>query len=161
ALRRTHPAGGRPGAARGGGPGPDRRAARPGAGRLGGAGAGGAGPGLRGRRRAPAGRARADGAVPGPAGAGHRAAGRRHPGPPAAPAPAAPVAPAAQAPAAAAAPVTPAPAAAGRDPSEGWQRLLEQLNPKVRAYFRAARAGLEGDRLVLSFPYNFHYKQAM
>jgi DNA polymerase-3 subunit gamma/tau len=56
-----------------------------------------------------------------------------------------------------------APAAASDDSPEfaaGWQRLLERLPPKTRAYFRAARAEAEGDRLVLSFPYGFHHKMA-
>ena len=79
---------------------------------------------------------------------------------PAGPAPAgqAPV-PAARPAAAASAPV-PAPAP-GADPAEGWRRVLESLTPKTRAYFREASARLEGDCLVLVFPYSFHHKQAM
>jgi hypothetical protein len=53
-----------------------------------------------------------------------------------------------------------APAAAG-GVSEGWRRILDSLAPKTRAYFRAARPELEGDRLVLWFPYSFHHKQAV
>src|SRR6202022_3798377 len=48
----------------------------------------------------------------------------------------------------------------GQDFAAGWQRLLERLPPKTRAYFRAARAEAEGDHLVLSFPYGFHHKMA-
>jgi DNA polymerase-3 subunit gamma/tau len=57
----------------------------------------------------------------------------------------------------------PAPAAAGDAPefAAGWQRLLERLPPKTRAYFRAARAEAEGGRLVLFFPYGFHHKMAL
>jgi DNA polymerase-3 subunit gamma/tau len=55
----------------------------------------------------------------------------------------------------------PAPAAgAPPDFAAGWQRLLDRLPPKTRAYFRAARAEAEDDRLVLSFPYGFHHKMA-
>jgi hypothetical protein len=39
--------------------------------------------------------------------------------------------------------------------------VLESLTPKTRAYFKEASAGLEGDCLVLVFPYSFHHKQAM
>jgi hypothetical protein len=38
--------------------------------------------------------------------------------------------------------------------------VLEALDPKVRAYFRAARPNLDGDSLTLSFPYGFHHKMA-
>jgi DNA polymerase-3 subunit gamma/tau len=55
----------------------------------------------------------------------------------------------------------PVPAGAEPTPDEGWRRVLEALNPKTRAYFREARPELTEDRLVLSFPYNFHYKQAL
>jgi DNA polymerase III subunit gamma/tau len=47
------------------------------------------------------------------------------------------------------------------EPGAGWQRLLEKLPPKTRAYFRAARAQVEGDRLLLFFPYGFHHKMAL
>lgn len=47
------------------------------------------------------------------------------------------------------------------DSQEQWRRILEALNPKTRAYFREARAKLEGDRLVLTFPYSFHHKRAV
>src|SRR5207249_1686583 len=95
--------------------------------------------------------------------------------PPAAPAP--PIAAAAAAPpppqpvpAPSHAPASPPPrpiaAAAGeaapdRDAVEGWQRVLTALPPKTRAYFREARPRLEGDLLVLSFPYSFHHRQAV
>ena len=75
---------------------------------------------------------------------------------PAAPAPR-PAAPAAAPPAAAAARAT----AAGADPAEGWRRILESLSPKTRAYFREATPRLEGDCLVLVFPYSFHHTQAL
>jgi DNA polymerase-3 subunit gamma/tau len=52
------------------------------------------------------------------------------------------------------------PPAAGQDPADGWRRVLESLTPKTRAYFREASARLEGDCLVLIFPYSFHHKQA-
>jgi DNA polymerase-3 subunit gamma/tau len=48
----------------------------------------------------------------------------------------------------------------GTEVGAGWQRLLEKLPPKTRAYFRAARAEADGDRLVLFFPYGFHHKMA-
>jgi DNA polymerase-3 subunit gamma/tau len=93
------------------------------------------------------------------------------PRPPAATAPPAEVAPPAAVEAAGASdvptagvPGSPPVVAAGwtaRDPDDGWRRILDGLNPQTRAFFRAARPTLEGDRLVLSFPYNFHYKQAM
>jgi hypothetical protein len=57
--------------------------------------------------------------------------------------------------------VKPEPAIAQAEVVEGWGRILDSLNPKTRAYFRAARPRLEGERLVLSFPYSFHHKQAM
>jgi DNA polymerase III subunit gamma/tau len=65
-----------------------------------------------------------------------------------------------------AAPPAPAPipaaaaSAARQDPADGWRRVLESLTPKTRAYFREASARLEGDCLVLIFPYSFHHKQA-
>jgi DNA polymerase III subunit gamma/tau len=52
-------------------------------------------------------------------------------------------------------------AAAGADSTDGWRRVLESLNPKTRAYFREASPRLEGDCLVLVFPYSFHHKQAV
>jgi DNA polymerase-3 subunit gamma/tau len=56
----------------------------------------------------------------------------------------------------------PAPAQSpSRDPADGWRRVLESLAPKTRAYFREAIPRLEGDCLVLVFPYSFHHKQAM
>ena len=67
--------------------------------------------------------------------------------------------PPAAAPPAAAAPARAAPAS-GQDPADGWRRVLEALNPKTRAYFKEATARLEGDCLVLVFPYSFHHKQA-
>jgi len=87
------------------------------------------------------------------------------PAPVAAPAAApalAPVAatPVAPAPAPAPAPVA-QPAAAAQDPVDGWRRVLESLTPKTRAYFREASPRVEGDCLVLVFPYSFHHKQAM
>lgn len=58
-------------------------------------------------------------------------------------------------------PVAPArPAAEAGEPLDGWRRILDTLNPKTRAYFREARPQLEGDCLVLLFPYSFHHKQA-
>jgi len=63
-------------------------------------------------------------------------------------------------PAPAAAPVA-QPAAAAQDPVDAWRRVLESLTPKTRAYFREASPRVEGDRLVLVFPYSFHHKQAM
>jgi DNA polymerase III gamma/tau subunit len=70
---------------------------------------------------------------------------------------------AAPAPGAAPAAAVPTPVlapAGGPDPAEGWRRVLESLTPKTRAYFREARPQLEGDCLVLVFPYSFHHKQA-
>jgi DNA polymerase III subunit gamma/tau len=71
--------------------------------------------------------------------------------------------PPAEVPAAALAPDTPTAVGGGGEGTEvgaGWQRLLEKLPPKTRAYFRAARAEADGDRLVLFFPYGFHHKMA-
>jgi len=61
------------------------------------------------------------------------------------------------------APVTPVGSEIGGRPGteDGWRRILESLNPQTRAYFRAARAQLDGDRLVLTFPYSFHHKRAV
>jgi len=61
------------------------------------------------------------------------------------------------------APVAAAAAAAppGADLTEGWRRILESLRPQTRAYFREASPSLEGDCLVLVFPYSFHHKQAV
>jgi hypothetical protein len=53
------------------------------------------------------------------------------------------------------------PAAAIPEAAEGWRRILEALHPKTRAYFREARPQVEGERLVLSFPYSFHHKRAL
>jgi hypothetical protein len=50
--------------------------------------------------------------------------------------------------------------AGGDGPSDGWRSVLEALDPKVRAYFRAARPQLSGETLTLSFPYGFHHKMA-
>jgi DNA polymerase-3 subunit gamma/tau len=105
------------------------------------------------------------------------------PAPPPSPAPAAPVTPAAPPPAPvapagevgdpsstpAAAPAGPAPAASAAEalggaatvPSyDGWRGVLEALAPKTRAYFREARPQVDGDRLVLTFPYGFHHRMA-
>jgi hypothetical protein len=62
-------------------------------------------------------------------------------------------------------PPSPVPAAASapapvQDPADGWRRVLESLTPKTRAYFKEASARLDGDCLVLLFPYSFHHKQA-
>ncbi len=56
---------------------------------------------------------------------------------------------------------TPSDAGADGNPEDGWRRILESLNPKTRAYFREAQAQLDGDRLVLTFPYSFHHNQAV
>ena len=82
--------------------------------------------------------------------------------PPAAPpqAPSPPTAPPAP-PVRAPEPAPVAAAAAGGDPTDGWRRILESLGPKTRAYFREASPRLEGDCLVLVFPYSFHHKQAV
>ncbi|HKF75820.1 MAG TPA: DNA polymerase III subunit gamma/tau [Candidatus Dormibacteraeota bacterium] len=56
---------------------------------------------------------------------------------------------------------SPEPVVADAEVGEGWRRVLEALQPKPRAYFREARPALEGGRLVLRFPYSFHYKQAL
>jgi DNA polymerase-3 subunit gamma/tau len=53
-----------------------------------------------------------------------------------------------------------APPPEAADLTAGWKRLLERLPPKTRAYFRAARAQVDGDRLLLFFPYGFHHKMA-
>jgi hypothetical protein len=74
-------------------------------------------------------------------------------------APAAPEVPAA--PAAPAAVDGPPGGEPGRDLADGWRHLLQSLNVKTRAYFSEARPQLEGDCLVLVFPYSFHHKQAV
>jgi len=48
-----------------------------------------------------------------------------------------------------------------RDVGEEWRRILDSLKPQTRAYFLAARPQLDGDRLVLTFPYSFHHKRAV
>jgi DNA polymerase-3 subunit gamma/tau len=63
-------------------------------------------------------------------------------------------------------PVTPLAGAAaaaepGRDLVAGWRAVLQSLNVKTRAFFSEARPHLEGDCLVLVFPYSFHHKQAV
>jgi hypothetical protein len=52
------------------------------------------------------------------------------------------------------------PAGSPADLAAGWRRLLERLSPKTRGYFIDARAEVEGDRLLLTFRYGFHYKMA-
>ncbi len=47
------------------------------------------------------------------------------------------------------------------DPLAGWRRILASLHPKRRAYFLPARARLEQNRLVLTFPYAFHHQRAV
>jgi DNA polymerase-3 subunit gamma/tau len=54
----------------------------------------------------------------------------------------------------------PEPAGAPADLTAGWQRILEKMPPKTRAYFREARPQVDGDRLLLFFPYGFHHKMA-
>ncbi len=76
-------------------------------------------------------------------------------------APPAPPRPAPPAPAAAASAPLSQPVEPGQDLTEGWRRVLEALTPKTRAYFREASARLDGDCLVLIFPYSFHHKQAV
>lgn len=44
--------------------------------------------------------------------------------------------------------------------AEAWERVLESLKPKVRAYYREAKPELSGSTLRLWFPYHFHYTQA-
>ena len=67
------------------------------------------------------------------------------------------------APVAHSAPVTPVgdEIGGGRSAEDGWRRILESLNPQTRAYFRAARVQVDGERLVLTFPYSFHHKRAV
>jgi DNA polymerase-3 subunit gamma/tau len=55
-------------------------------------------------------------------------------------------------------PVHPVEPPAGLD--EAWKRVLAELRPVVRGYFREARPEYDGDTLVLSFPYAFHHKSA-
>jgi DNA polymerase III subunit gamma/tau len=47
------------------------------------------------------------------------------------------------------------------DLTVGWRNVLQSLNVKTRAFFSEARPQLEGDCLVLVFPYSFHHKQAV
>jgi len=63
-------------------------------------------------------------------------------------------------------PVEEAPAAAGpiepaADLVEAWKRVLAELRPVVRGYFREARPEYDGSTLVLWFPYAFHHKSAL
>ncbi len=58
------------------------------------------------------------------------------------------------------------PAAAGpiepaADVMEAWKRVLAELRPVVRGYFREARPEYDGTTLVLWFPYAFHHKSAL
>ncbi len=46
------------------------------------------------------------------------------------------------------------------DAVEGWQGVLEQLSPKMKAYFRDAQPAVSGSRLSLTFAYAFHHKMA-
>jgi DNA polymerase III subunit gamma/tau len=55
---------------------------------------------------------------------------------------------------------TPEPAGVTAELTAGWQRILDKMPPKTRAYFREARAQVDGDRLLLFFPYGFHHKMA-
>ena len=48
----------------------------------------------------------------------------------------------------------------GESTLDGWRGVLDALDPRVRAYFRAARPQLRGDTLTLAFPYGFHHKMA-
>ncbi len=43
---------------------------------------------------------------------------------------------------------------------EGWHRVLEQLSPKMKAYFRDAQPAVRGSQLTLTFAYAFHHKMA-
>jgi len=73
-------------------------------------------------------------------------------GPPAAAEPPAAV----EQPVAAAGPIEPA-----ADLLEAWKRVLAELRPVVRGYFREARPEYDGTTLVLWFPYAFHHKSAL
>jgi hypothetical protein len=44
---------------------------------------------------------------------------------------------------------------------EAWKRVLAELRPVVRGYFREARPEYDGTTLVLWFPYAFHHKSAL
>ncbi|MDQ6691150.1 MAG: DNA polymerase III subunit gamma/tau [Candidatus Dormibacteraeota bacterium] len=47
------------------------------------------------------------------------------------------------------------------DVMEAWRRVLAELRPVVRGYFREARPEYDGSTLVLWFPYAFHHKSAL
>lgn len=47
------------------------------------------------------------------------------------------------------------------DVLEAWRRVLAELRPVVRGYFREARPEYDGTTLVLWFPYAFHHKSAL
>src|SRR5262249_26402009 len=49
----------------------------------------------------------------------------------------------------------------GRGGEEGGGGIGGSLKPETGAYSRAAGAQLDGDRLVLTFPYSFHHKRAV
>jgi len=78
------------------------------------------------------------------------------PGPAGSPAPA-PAGDPAPAPQSALAPVGASPSS---DAVEGWRGVLEQLSPKMKAYFRDAQPAVSGSRLSLTFAYAFHHKMA-
>ncbi|MDQ6900129.1 MAG: DNA polymerase III subunit gamma/tau [Candidatus Dormibacteraeota bacterium] len=63
----------------------------------------------------------------------------------------------ASAPLSAPAPVS---ASSSSDALEGWRAVLEQLSPKMKAYFRDAQPAVSGSRLSLIFAYAFHHKMA-
>ncbi|MBJ7604405.1 MAG: DNA polymerase III subunit gamma/tau [Candidatus Dormibacteraeota bacterium] len=51
-------------------------------------------------------------------------------------------------------------ASSSSDSVEGWRGVLEQLSPKMKAYFRDAQPAVSGSRLSLTFAYAFHHKMA-
>ncbi|GAC1657989.1 MAG: hypothetical protein NVS9B1_17010 [Candidatus Dormibacteraceae bacterium] len=58
-------------------------------------------------------------------------------------------------------PIAAAPIEPPSDLAEAWKRVLADLRPVVRGYFREARPEYDGTNLVLWFPYAFHHKSAL
>jgi hypothetical protein len=44
---------------------------------------------------------------------------------------------------------------------EQWDRILQALGPKLRAFFKEGRLSVQGTRVTLLFPYSFHHKMAV
>ncbi len=47
------------------------------------------------------------------------------------------------------------------DHAQQWRRILDSLKPQIRGFWVEGRPRVEGDRLVLTFPYGFHHMKAL